>query len=79
MHLQQKTTFKIMMMNLLFLKKLFVWIFYLLVLTILCKVKVRRHRDVYFETECPNFGSKKKNVNIFFGNVQIITQNCVCT
>ena len=52
-----------MMMNLIFLKKLFFWIFYLLVLTILfenVKVKVWRHTDVYFETKCPHFGLKKK-------------------
>ena len=70
-----------MMMNLIFLKKLFFHIFYLLVLTILFEnVKLQRHTDVYFETECPHFGLKKKTLLVSsWAMFKLSHQNYVCT
>ena len=46
----KKRTFKIMMMNLIFLKKLFFQIFYLLVLTILFENEKLKYRDIQMYT-----------------------------
>ena len=59
------------MMNLIFLKKLFFWIFYLLVLTILFENVKLKYGDIQIYTLKLNVHIL---VSIFMGNVQIITQ-----
>ena len=66
-----------MMMNLIFLKKLFFPIFYLLVLTILFENVKLKYGDIQMYTLKLNVHilvQRKKIVSIFMGNVQVITQ-----